>query len=769
ELGHPAADPPYTIVRHGGAVAAHGTHVTGIAAGNGLAGNVPPRPGAATGADIIFVASSAAQGTGLIADSAALADGVSYMFARATALGRPCVVNVSATDNQGPHDGTTLGESFLDSLLTVPGRALTIAAGNTTNTGCHASGVLAQGETVDVLLGYAPPTPGQPHQSDGVELWYDGKDRFDVTVTPPGGAPIGPLAAGAGSLSQGAAGSVQVTLGSTLNDARNGDNVISIVITVPAGQSITGFWSIELTATTAVNGRFEAWVDVNNAGLSSFQEPYLDEMRLTLGVPATCRRAITVGNHLRTSPPPPVMNASSGLGPTRDGRLKPDFSTVGTAVNAPSSRDMTLPQPGPFYVSMDGTSQASALVAGTLALAYECRGATLSWTDLLQLLQDNASTTMPLATPAIPNNAYGFGWMQAANLCSAPTGNVDVWIRDDAADTGNQPSGAAVFWQCPDIEVLDTNENPVPNPTYSPTARFNNIIRVTARNRGTRVARNVEVFLYWADPGTNIPFPAQWRSTGIFVGAPDFLLPGSKVVIPQIAAGGSESVEFAWAPPAPGSGVAGDDHFCLLARLEHPADPSQVAAGGFPVIPARNNLGLHNVHVQPNATGGDSETAFTVTGSSEADVLTVTSRLAGGRVRFDLPVRALPWRDARLLERYGRPRAPFRGRGDKERDPVDALELTLKGEETEERTGVVGARTLDLSNGLASVELDADKLLIPCLRVAEGAQMPVRVRVNDILTRGERKFVHVAQLSGGRRVGGVALELRKGLRHPPKR
>jgi hypothetical protein len=757
---------PYSIVRHGGgAIAAHGTHTTGIAAGNGLAGNVPPRPGAAPAADIIFVG-AARQAASLYADSAALADGVAYIFARAGALGQPCVVNVSSSDTLGPHDGTSLGEAFLDGLVTVPGRALTLPAGNATNTGSHASGIIGQGGTVNVLLSYAPPAPGQPHVSDAAEIWYDGHDRFAVTVTPPGAPPIGPLAAGGGSLSQGAAGSVQVTVTSTLNDARNGDNLISIVITVPAGQSITGIWTIDVTGTTVVNGRFEAWLDTSNRGLSGFQEPYLDETRLTLGFPATCRRAITVGNHDRNAPPPPKISSDSGLGPTRDGRVKPDVATVGTDVNAPRSRDMASATPGPFYVSMSGTSMASALVAGTLALMFECRGAAHTWPEFLQLLQDTASTQLPVGVPAAPNNSYGYGWMQAANLCAAPIGSVDVWVRDDAQDTGVEPSGAAVFWASPDIEVLDAAGNPVPNPTYSPTARFNNLIRVTARNRGSAIARNVEVFLYWADPGTNIPFPAQWRATGIYAGAaPDFPDATNKIVIPQIPPGGSQDVEFAWAPPAPGSGVAGDDHFCLLARLEHPADPSQVAAGGFPVIPARNNLGLRNVHVQPNATGGDSETAFTVRGSREADVLVVASELAGGEVRFDLPVGALPWRDARLIERIG-PRKPYGcGSG---RDPLAGLDVTLKGEEVEERTGVVGARTLELHAGLASLTLDKDRLLIPCLRMAEGATMPVRVRVNGIVTKGEQRFVHVAQLSGGRRLGGVTLELRKGLRHPKR-
>jgi len=70
-------------------------------------------------------------------------------------------------------------------------------------------------------------------------------------------------------------------------------------------------------------------------------------------------------------------------------------------------------------------------------------------------------------------------------------------------------------------------------------------------------------------------------------------------VIPVLAAGASTDVDFAWAPPAPGANLRGDDHFCLLARLEHDADPSNIGAGGFTVVTASNNIGLHNVHVQP--------------------------------------------------------------------------------------------------------------------------------------------------------------------------
>ena len=87
---------------------------------------------------------------------------------------------------------------------------------------------------------------------------------------------------------------------------------------MPEVQNIPlGNWTITLNGTTVVNGSFNAWVDRNNRGFSGWQAPFLQENQLTLGVPSTARRPITVGNHMKTGPPPTV-SGRSGRGPTRD-------------------------------------------------------------------------------------------------------------------------------------------------------------------------------------------------------------------------------------------------------------------------------------------------------------------------------------------------------------------------------------------------------------------------------------------------------------------
>jgi hypothetical protein len=746
---NPPAMPAYRTVRHGGTAGEHGTHVTGIAAGNGR-GQGGTRMGAAPSADIIFVASPNLFNTGILADSANMADAFAYIFARAAQLGRPCVVNMSNSDNQGPHDGTTLGEQFLDNLLLIPGRAITLSAGNSNNTTAHAAGRVAAGGTANLRLNYA----GGATNSDDVEIWYDGHDRFNVTVTVPTtpSTVIGPVPAGSTGNAVLPSG-VRVDITSILNDPRNGDNLVSIIFTVAAGQAIpAGDTTIALAGTTVINGAFQAWVDRNNRGLSAFRAPYLQDDQLTLGVPATTRRPITVGNHDKTVLP--AIQTNSGRGPTRDGRVKPEIATVGTNVMAPCSRNMNAAVPGNLYLSKTGTSMSAALVGGVCALLFQCRGATSTWANLKQILADTAGT----AGLVNPGNAFGFGYMQVSTACTAPAANVDIWLRDDATDTGAEPFTGPVAWLSPDIEVLDSTGNPASNPTYDPGKRFNNIIRVTVRNRGTQSARNTEVYLYWADPATNIPYPAAWNATGIYTGAPSFLSYRNMIVIPQLAAGASTQVDFAWGPPLPGLNISADDHFCLLVRLENEGDPSQIGGGGWSTISARNNVALKNVHVQSD-DAGDSVMGFHVVGSPAQDSLTVYQDLAGGRVDLILPVQALPWRDIKLIEGHNGLRPAFGQYPGI--DPLVSRKAVLEDDKIQAITDVTGAERLKLQDSIATVTLARyGPLRVPYLRLSDGAKMPARVQVRRPKTDKQHRFVHIAQHSGGQLVGGVSLELR---------
>src|SRR5262249_11617217 len=138
---------------------AHGTLCMDIAAGNGLAGGPS---GIAPKAALAFVhlADCGTSGLANLGDSVRILEAVDFI-AR-TAGPRPWVINMSVGRCGGPHDGCTLVELALDSLLkAAPGRCVVNSAGNYFASCTHASGLLETGQvrSLTVITHEADLTP----------------------------------------------------------------------------------------------------------------------------------------------------------------------------------------------------------------------------------------------------------------------------------------------------------------------------------------------------------------------------------------------------------------------------------------------------------------------------------------------------------------------------------------------------------------------------------------------------------------------------------
>lgn len=157
-------------------------------------------------------------------------------------------------------------------------------------------------------------------------------------------------------------------------------------------------------------------------------------------------------------------------------------------------------------------------------------------------------------------------------------------------------------------------------------------------------------------------------------------------------------------------------------------------------------------------TGRSPAISFYVRGTDDEDSLSIATEGFEGRLTLAVPTRALPWRDLKMIEKWGRRRTPY-GCCDGA-DPLDALRVHAKGPEVEERTGIRGTDAITIAGGIATVAFTtAHSVVIPCVRIEAGAVMPTAVRVATLRRAGEKAAVHVAQLSGGRRVGGVTLAI----------
>jgi subtilisin family serine protease len=155
----------------------HGTHVTGIAAGNGRQN--PVYVGMAPDADIVFVKGIRdSESVGGFADADVFA-GTQYMFDVATALGKPAVVNLSLGGQLGPHDGSSLYEQAM-SKLTRPGNIIVAAAGNDGRNPVHAS-FAVQGHDYATAL----ELPFQVVTGSDlvvVDLWYPGDQNISLGI-----------------------------------------------------------------------------------------------------------------------------------------------------------------------------------------------------------------------------------------------------------------------------------------------------------------------------------------------------------------------------------------------------------------------------------------------------------------------------------------------------------------------------------------------------------------------------------------------------------
>jgi subtilisin family serine protease len=355
-----AADPFAELgYRPGLGIPAHGTHVLGIAGGNGRAGGPA---GVAPEADLLFVHLGA--GGGELGSSVELLEALH--FAAKAAGTRPLSVNLSIGRHGGQHDGTLLIERAIDWLLVNrPGTAIAQSTGNYHNRDIHMSGALRErvAARLPFRLGRRDRTPVV------VEIWYAGADEFDARVSGPGGAAArAPL--GGDCTVRTADGREVGHIYHRREDPNNGDNLVNLFLYEAAA---SGLWEIEIEGLDVVDGRWHAWIE-RNAGCRECQAQFVGpgvDPRSTNGSISNALRTIAVGAYDAHDPDGRLAPFSS-VGPTRDGRRKPLL--VAPGVRILSVRSRADPREPAGYVRMSGTSMASPHVAGVLALMMQAAG-----------------------------------------------------------------------------------------------------------------------------------------------------------------------------------------------------------------------------------------------------------------------------------------------------------------------------------------------------------------------------------------------------------
>lgn len=332
----------------------HGTHVAGVAGGNGRASN-GRIIGAAPEAEFLIVKLGQPDYEGFVRNVEIML-GVRYVLEKARELGRPVAINISIGMNAGPHDGTSLMEQYLDDAATVWKNNIVVGTGNEANARNHLIGDVKQNETTTFEFQI-----GENIQAYNLSVWHNPIDQMAFQIVSPSGRRTPLIVYAQGPVSYNL-GNTKVYAAFSGPSPLSGNIEFALFLNGTDGTSVTsGPWQVIVYGENIVNGKFEAWGPTTELGAQS-NYFLTSEVETTLTTPSTARLVTSVGayNHVTEQIAP-----FSGRGFSRDSKIiKPDLVAPGVEITAASHTTSG-------YRTLSGTSMATPHVTGGVALIME--------------------------------------------------------------------------------------------------------------------------------------------------------------------------------------------------------------------------------------------------------------------------------------------------------------------------------------------------------------------------------------------------------------
>lgn len=285
-------------------------------------------------------------------ESSAVMLGVEYILSRAKILGKPVIICLGLGSNFGSHDGYSLFAEYLSSVSNLRGVCLCVAAGNESQARHHTQGLInAKGETQNIDLKI-----GEREANVYISIWNNVSDRISVSVASPTGEIVGRLPAKTGTSRSTRLvmepSIIEVSYYFPMEGTGAQMTVVRLIKASP------GIWTITLHGDIILDGSYHAWLP-----MTGFVDPDVEFLSTspyyTITVPGVMLGSICCGAYDAQQE---SLYSRTSWGPTRVEMLAPDLVAPGVNI-------------GGFYPNgygrMDGTSIATAIVAGACALMMQ--------------------------------------------------------------------------------------------------------------------------------------------------------------------------------------------------------------------------------------------------------------------------------------------------------------------------------------------------------------------------------------------------------------
>ena len=355
-------------------------------------------------------------------------DGLTYAQNRAGALGKPVVVNWSIGGQGGPHDGTRGYEEAINSFVSTPGRVVVVSAGNDGGSPIHIGGNAGATTTFTFTVPSYTPSAGAGTNQFVFDLWLNSNTAVSASATSPDGYTASAPYVLAGTSGEGSnLADGHFTVFNTPSFTSDGAWNVQLWVRDDASNPHpkTGTWTLTVTNPGSAV-RYDGWLALRTVGSGLVTLSGADANE-TVAMPGTASGAITAAAYVTKWSWPVYSNLQyvyngadrtadiatfSSVGPTRDGRQKPDLAAPGQGIAAALStfEDTTgfasNIYPGQKHFIDQGTSMAAPHITGASALIL---GAfpTATASAIKNLFTGGA--VVDAFTGTVPNPVWGYG------------------------------------------------------------------------------------------------------------------------------------------------------------------------------------------------------------------------------------------------------------------------------------------------------------------------------------------------------------------------